>query len=99
MVIIEAMACGTPTVAFRAGAVPEIIEDRTTGFIVDDVDEAVAALERVPTLSRRRCRERFEAHFTAERMAAEYVSVYEGLTSSHAAHRGIPEEEREMRGE
>lgn len=79
MVVIEAMACGTPTIAFRAGAVPEIVEDGTTGFIVDDVDGAVQAVASIERLSRRQCRDRFEARFTAARMARDYLSVYEQL--------------------
>src|SRR5207248_3511 len=79
LVLIEAMACGTPVVAFRRGSVPEVIEDGVTGFVVDDVDAAVAALERIPTLSRRRCREVFEERFSARRMAEDYVAIYERL--------------------
>jgi glycosyltransferase involved in cell wall biosynthesis len=79
MAMIEAMACGTPTIAFRCGAVPEIVEDGATGFIVDNVDDAVQAVTRIDVLSRRRCRAAFEARFTSARMAVEYVSVYERL--------------------
>jgi glycosyltransferase involved in cell wall biosynthesis len=88
MVMIEAMACGTPTIAFRCGAVPEIIEDGVTGFIVDGIDSAVQALARVDELSRRRCRTAFEAHFTSARMAADYVSVYERLLAPPAEPHG-----------
>jgi glycosyltransferase involved in cell wall biosynthesis len=79
MVMIEAMACGTPVVAFRRGSVPEIIEPEITGYIVDDMDEAVEATRCVATLSRRRCREAFEARFTAERMATDYLDLYRRL--------------------
>lgn len=79
LVMIEAMACGTPVVAFRRGSVPEIIEPGVTGFIVDSIDEAVRATERALLLDRRRCRQRFEQRFTAGRMARDYLSVYERL--------------------
>lgn len=79
MVMIEAMACGTPTVAYRAGSVPEVIEDGRSGFIVRDVDEAVAALDRLGTFDRKACRAAFDERFTAERMAADYVRIYSGL--------------------
>src|SRR5207244_1506743 len=77
LVLIEAMACGTPVIAFRRGSVPEVIEDGVTGFVVDDVDAAVTAVERIPTLNRRRCREVFEERFSARRMAEDYVAIYE----------------------
>ena len=77
LVMIEAMACGTPVLAFRGGAVEEIIRPGVTGAIVDSVDEAVAALPGVIRLDRRRCREEFERRFTARRMARDYVRVYE----------------------
>ena len=77
--MIEAMACGTPTVAFCRGSVPEVIDDGVTGFIVGNEEEAVKALERVSRLSRARCRATFERRFTACRMAKEYLSIYEAL--------------------
>jgi glycosyltransferase involved in cell wall biosynthesis len=76
LVLIEAMASGTPVVAFRRGAVPEIVEDGVTGFIVDTADEAIDAVRRLPGLDRRRIRARFESRFTARRMAQEYVEHY-----------------------
>jgi len=79
LVMIEAMACGTPTVAWRCGSVPEVIDPGVTGFIVGSIDEAVQAVERVPGLSRAACRERFEKRFSVERMARDYVGVYEQL--------------------
>ncbi|HJV70750.1 glycosyltransferase family 4 protein [Ideonella sp.] len=79
LVMIEAIACGTPVVAFRRGSVPEIIEPGLTGCIVDDLDQAVHAIEDAVGLDRRRCRRRFEQRFTAERMARDYLSVYERL--------------------
>jgi glycosyltransferase involved in cell wall biosynthesis len=84
LVLIEALACGTPVIAFRRGAVPEIIEDGVTGFIVDTVDEAVQAVHRLGEISRRRCREAFERRFTAQRMAQDYVAVYERLLVSRS---------------
>jgi glycosyltransferase involved in cell wall biosynthesis len=83
LVMIEAMACGTPVVAFRRGSVPEIVRDGETGFIVDSVDGAVAALDRVASLDRAQCRRAFEARFLAARMADEYVAVYRRLVWEH----------------
>jgi glycosyltransferase involved in cell wall biosynthesis len=83
--MIEAMACGTPVLAFRCGSVPEIIEDGLTGITVDTVEEAIAALPRVMALDRRKVRKRFEQRFSARRMATDYVKVYRSLiTASHA---------------
>ena len=79
LVMIEAMACGTPVIAFRHGSVPEIIEHGVTGFIVDDVPQAIEAASRVSELSRPRIREEFERRFTARRMAEDYVSLYARL--------------------
>jgi glycosyltransferase involved in cell wall biosynthesis len=79
LVMIEAMACGTPVVAYRAGAVPEVMKQGQTGFIVQGLDEAVAAVRQVPRLNRKRCREVFEQRFTATRMAHEYVQQFERL--------------------
>lgn len=78
LVSIEAMSCGTPVVAFRCGSVPEVIDDGVSGFIVDTVDEAVEAVARIETLSRRGVRDCFERRFTAERMAKDYVALYQG---------------------
>jgi glycosyltransferase involved in cell wall biosynthesis len=79
LVTIEAMACGTPVIAFNRGAVPEIVEHGLTGFIVDDETSAVAAVNRVGRLSREKIRSRFEDRFTARRMAQDYVTVYRAL--------------------
>ncbi|TDV35728.1 glycosyltransferase involved in cell wall biosynthesis [Paraburkholderia caballeronis] len=79
MVMIEAFACGTPVVAFRRGAVPEVVEDGVSGFVVDDLDGAVRAVERIDEFDRRRCRAAFDARFTAERMARDYLRVYRSL--------------------
>ncbi|HKQ87878.1 MAG TPA: glycosyltransferase family 4 protein [Candidatus Acidoferrales bacterium] len=87
--MIEAMACGTPTVAFRHGSVPEIITDGLNGFIVDSVEEAVEAVSRVPVLSRADCRQVFEERFTAGRMAADYLRIYEEQLCASASARQI----------
>ncbi len=76
LVMIEAMACGTPVLAFRHGSVPEVVEDGVTGRIVGSVAEAVAALPQVMAMDRRKVRRRFEERFTAERMAHDYVALY-----------------------
>jgi len=79
LVMIEAMACGTPVIAWRGGSVDEVMADGVTGFVVETLDEAVAATRRVATLSRRSCRRHFETSFTASRMAAQYLEVYEAI--------------------
>jgi glycosyltransferase involved in cell wall biosynthesis len=87
LVMTEAMACGTPVIAFREGSVPEIIRDGVTGYVVDSVEEAVAAIEKVASLDRRRCRQEFEDRFSVSRMAEDYETLYEELV----AHRwGAP---------
>ena len=85
LVMIEAMACGTPVIAYCGGAVPEILEEGRAGFIVEDLEGAVKAARRIPKLSRKRCREVFEQRFTATRMANDYVKVYERLIN-HKRH-------------
>jgi len=82
--MIEAMACGTPIIAYRQGSVPEVIEQGATGFVVNDLEDAVAAAKRVPELSRKRCREVFEQRFTARRMAHDYLRVYQRLIEREA---------------
>lgn len=79
LVMIEAMACGTPVIAFERGAVPEVLENGVSGFIVKSEDEAVEALSRLNQLERRRVRAAFEQRFSAERMASDYVDVYSRL--------------------
>ena len=79
LVMIEAMACGTPIIAYRNGSVPEVIEHGATGFVVDSLEDAVKAVERLPAISRRRCREIFEKRFSARRMAHDYVTAYRRL--------------------
>lgn len=79
LVFIEALACGTPVLAYRQGSVPEIINHGETGFICDSLDEMVEAVPNVIRLSRSACRESFEKHFTVERMAKDYVFLYEKI--------------------
>ena len=79
LVMIEAMACGTPVIAFNRGSVPEIIDDGLTGFIVEDEAGAIGAVDRLGELSRGKIREQFEQRFTARRMALDYLAVYRGL--------------------
>ena len=77
LVMIEAMACGTPVIAYRSGSVPEVITDGVSGFIVDDIEGAVAAVRRLDEIDRAACRTAFEARFTVGRMARDYLDVYE----------------------
>jgi glycosyltransferase involved in cell wall biosynthesis len=80
--MIEAMACGTPVIAFRSGSVPEIMEDGLTGFVVEDVDGAVRACARLDSLFRPSVRSRFEERFSVRAMALEYVKIYERLAQT-----------------
>jgi glycosyltransferase involved in cell wall biosynthesis len=80
--MIEAMACGTPVIAFNRGSVPELIEDGVTGFIVEDEAGAIGAVDRLAHLSRAVIRARFEQRFTARRMALDYLAVYRELMES-----------------
>jgi glycosyltransferase involved in cell wall biosynthesis len=84
MVMIESMACGTPIVAFPRGSVPEVIDEGVTGYMVESVEGAVEALERVSALDRRLCRARFEERFSAGRMARDYMKLYSRLAGSLA---------------
>ena len=83
LVMIESMACGTPVIAWRMGSVPEVLADGVSGYIVNSIDEAVAAVARLDDLSREKVRAHFMAKFTARRMAAHYVGVYERLLATH----------------
>jgi glycosyltransferase involved in cell wall biosynthesis len=82
LVMIEALACGTPVIAYRRGSVPEIIDHGVTGFIVENEEEAVEAVRRVDQLDRRRLRSTFETRFSAERMARDYLQVYERVVAA-----------------
>ena len=86
LVMIEAMACGTPVIAFNRGSVPEIIEDGLNGFIVEDINGAIGAVDRLGQLSREKIRRHFEEHFTSRRMAQDYLSVYRSLSDAVAPH-------------
>ncbi|MBR0904043.1 glycosyltransferase family 4 protein [Bradyrhizobium liaoningense] len=79
LVMIEAMACGTPVIAYRSGSVPEVVDDGVTGFIVESEEQAVEAIEKVVCLDRRKVRARYEERFLASRMAREYESRYREL--------------------
>jgi glycosyltransferase involved in cell wall biosynthesis len=85
LVMIESMACGTPVIAFDRGSVPEVIDDGVTGRIVDNVDEAVRALDALPSLDREAVREGFERRFTVERMALDYARLYRRLQAPRRA--------------
>jgi len=82
LVMIEAMACGTPVIAFRSGSVPEVVDEGVTGFIVNDEAGAVAAIGRLKELDRRKVRSRFEQRFSAKRMAQDYLGHYESLIAA-----------------
>jgi glycosyltransferase involved in cell wall biosynthesis len=87
LIMIEAFACGTPVIAWPHGSVPEVIEPGVNGFLCRDIDAAVQAVEELPRLDRARCRGRFEDRFTSERMARDYVAVYERLRATRAEER------------
>jgi glycosyltransferase involved in cell wall biosynthesis len=82
LVMIEAMACGTPVIAFRRGSVPEVIEEGVSGFIVEDAEAAARAVAKASELDRARVRAAFERRFTTERMAAGYMRLYKRLLAS-----------------
>jgi glycosyltransferase involved in cell wall biosynthesis len=84
LVMIEAMACGTPVIAYRSGSVPEVIDEGKTGFIVESIDASADAVQRLGELDRRIVRRTFEERFTAERMTRDYVQVYERLVAKQA---------------
>ena len=77
--VVEAMACGTPVIATRRGSMPELIVDGVTGFLVDSVEEAIAAVARLPQIDRAACRAHVAAHFSVERMADRYLELYREL--------------------
>ena len=85
LVLIEALACGTPVLAYRRGSIPEIIEHGTTGFVSENLSEMVAAVERLGEIDRQRCRTSFDQRFTADRMARDYVALYERIIEARAA--------------
>jgi glycosyltransferase involved in cell wall biosynthesis len=79
LAIIEALACGTPVIAWRNGSVPEIVEDGITGFVIESIDEGAKAVGRIAEISRQRCRQVFEKRFTCTRMARDYINLYQNL--------------------
>jgi glycosyltransferase involved in cell wall biosynthesis len=87
LVMIEAMACGTPVVAFRRGSVPEVIDQGVTGFIVDDIEDALHALDKISHFAREHCRMVFEQRFSAARMARDYWKTYERLIDAKSRTR------------
>jgi len=94
--MIEAMACGVPVIAWRHGSVPEVIDEGVTGFIVDNLDDAVKAVDRILTLDRRACREVFERRFSVSRMCRDYLAIYRRLLENdrldgrRKSYNGIP---------
>jgi len=89
LVMIEALACGTPVVAYPCGSVPEIVRHGETGFVVRAIDEAVAALERVGDIDRARCRADFEDRFSAARMARDYLAAYRAAIQPAVRSRSV----------
>ncbi len=85
--VVEAMACGTPAVAFAKGSMPELIKDGETGFIVHSVKDAVCAIGRVQEIPRARCRQEAETRFSAGRMVGDYLTVYEKIIAEHEVER------------
>ena len=85
LVLIEAMACGTPVLAYRQGSIPEIIDHGVTGYVCDSINEMVQAVAGLPLIDRSRCREIFEKRFTVERMVKDYLDIYERMAA--ASHR------------
>lgn len=91
LVMIEALACGTPVIAYEHGSVPEVIEHGVTGYVVHNQAEAIAAARDIGRIDRRRCRRAFEERFTARAMAARYLSAYRAVLQTRAAA-GPPQE-------
>jgi glycosyltransferase involved in cell wall biosynthesis len=89
LVMIEAMACGTPVIAFENGSVPEVLEDGVTAFIVQNEDQAVQAVRKIGMLDRHRIRAEFDQRFTAQHMAQNYLKLYSRLSKARRAGAGI----------
>jgi len=85
LVMIEAMACGTPVIAYPYGSVPEIMKEGVSGFIVPDAQSAAEAIKNLDKIDRKKCREYFEKRFTSARMAEDYLAIYERLIKGQAA--------------
>ena len=90
LVMIEAMACGTPVIAFRSGSTPEVIDDGVTGYLVDGVETAAAAVARLPNLNRAKVRARFDERFAIARVAEDYLKVYRTLPGVRREIRLVP---------
>jgi glycosyltransferase involved in cell wall biosynthesis len=90
LVMIEALACGTPVIAYRGGSVEEIVENEKTGFVVSNLAEALAAVRRLDAIDRRRCRDAFERRFTAARMARDYERLYEKIRAARLGVHAMP---------
>ena len=95
--MIEAMACGTPVIAWDEGAVREIVDDGVTGFVVRSIDEAVAAVGRIDTLDRRQVRATFERRFSAVTMSNNYLRLYAELSQPGSRHADHASDRREIR--
>ena len=89
LVMIEAMSCGTPVIAWRNGSVPEVMQDKVSGRIVDTMDDAVAAVDEVFAFDRAKVRDYFERRFTVRRMADDYVQMFEQQIARHQNSRAI----------
>ena len=89
LVMIEAMACGTPVVAWGEGSVSEVLTDGVSGFIVDNIDAAVQATRQTASMDRAACRRAFDARFTVERMATDYLRIYQQLVDAHSSPRAL----------
>ena len=90
LVLIEALACGTPVLAYRRGSIPEIIEHEETGFVCESLEDMTAAVQRLPDIDRRRCRWTFEQRFSVERMTQDYLRVYEQALGSISDRGEVP---------
>jgi glycosyltransferase involved in cell wall biosynthesis len=95
LVMIEAMACGTPVIGWRNGSVPEVIRDGVNGFVVSSVDEAVECVGKLSSLERNACREIFETRFRVERMTADYLKMYEKVIQASS---GKPQRDFQLEG-
>ncbi|MGA8595514.1 MAG: glycosyltransferase family 4 protein, partial [Bryobacteraceae bacterium] len=93
LAMIEALACGTPVIAYRKGAVAEILDEGTTGYLVDNLDEAVRAVDRIGLLDRKICRQVFEKRFSARRMCLDYLDVYQRLLGRTPERGTLPRRE------
>jgi glycosyltransferase involved in cell wall biosynthesis len=97
LVMIEAIACGTPVIAWPCGSVPELIEDGVTGRICKSIEEAAQAVQQINQISRAKCRQEFERRFPAARMAKDYVSIFERLIGQQASARNASHLNAELR--